>query len=65
MPLLFLQRGCQHPSNEKVPELHRYIAGGTLGGALIKNKLFGFVSFQHTHVSDLEIGTRAPPCRSV
>jgi hypothetical protein len=45
------------PSNEKVPELHRYIAGGTFGGPLIKNKLFGFVSYQHTHVSDLEIGT--------
>jgi hypothetical protein len=45
------------PSNEKVPELHRYTSGGTLGGALIKDKLFGFVSYQHTHVSDLEIGT--------
>ena len=45
------------PSNEKVPELHRYLAGGTLGGALIKDRLFGFVSYQHTHVSDLEIGT--------
>jgi len=45
------------PSNEKVPQLHRYTAGGTLGGALIKDRLFGFVSYQHTHVSDLEIGT--------
>ena len=45
------------PSNGKVPELHRYTAGGTLGGPIIKNKLFGFVSYQHTHVSDLEIGT--------
>src|SRR5579862_9184060 len=43
--------------NEKVPELHRYTAGGTLGGPLIKNKLFGFVGYQHIHVSDLEIGT--------
>ena len=45
------------PSNEKVPELHRYVAGATFGGALIKDKLFGFVSYQHIHVSDLEIGT--------
>src|SRR5271170_5790807 len=45
------------PSNEKVPQLHRYIAGGTFGGPLIKNKLFGFVSYQHSHISDLEIGT--------
>ena len=40
-----------------MPELHRYTAGGTLGGALIKDKLFGFVGYQHVHVSDLEIGT--------
>src|SRR5579863_4773986 len=31
------------PSNEKVPELHRYNAGGTLGGPIIKDKLFAFV----------------------
>jgi len=44
------------PANEKVPQLHRYIAGGTLGFPLIKDKLFGFLSYQHTHVSDLDIG---------
>src|SRR5580693_2591705 len=43
------------PSNEKVPELHRYVAGGTVGFPLIKDKLFGFISYQHTHASDLEI----------
>jgi hypothetical protein len=41
---------------EKNPELHRYAAGAALGGALIKDKLFGFVSFQHIHDSDQEIG---------
>src|SRR5208283_2276677 len=45
------------PSNEKVPEIHRYIAGGAVDFPLIKDKLFGFLSYQHTHVSDLEIGT--------
>jgi|CZKR01.1.fsa_nt_gi hypothetical protein len=44
------------PANDKVPQLHRYTAGGRLGGALIKDKLFGFVSYQHTHDSDQEIG---------
>jgi hypothetical protein len=45
------------PSNEKVPQLHRYTAGGTIGAPIIKDKLFGFVSYQHIHVSDTEIGT--------
>lgn len=44
------------PANLRVPELHRYIAGGMLGGALKKDKLFGFVSYQHLHDSDQEIG---------
>jgi hypothetical protein len=44
------------PSYDKNPELHRYTTGGTLGGALIKDKLFGFVSYQHIHDSDQDIG---------
>src|SRR5271166_3257687 len=44
------------PADDKVPQLHRYTLGGTLGGALIKDKLFGFVSYQHLHDSDQEIG---------
>jgi len=38
------------------PKLHRYIAGGTFGGPIIKDKLFGFVAYQHLQVSDQEIG---------
>jgi hypothetical protein len=53
----FYKQDDNIPANEKVPQLHRYTAGGTLGGPLIKNKLFGFVGYQHVHVSDLEIGT--------
>ena len=53
----FYKEDANIPANEDVPELHRYTAGGTLGFPLIKDKLFGFLSYQHTHVSDLEIGT--------
>ncbi len=55
-PYFYKQDG-NIPANQDVPQLHRYTAGGTLGGALIKDKLFGYVAYQHTHASDLEIGT--------
>src|SRR5271170_2347858 len=38
------------------PELHRYDIGATFGGPIIKDKLFGFVAYQHLQVSDQEIG---------
>ena len=44
------------PSYDKNPELHRYTAGGTVGGPIIKDKLFGFISYQHIHDSDQDIG---------
>ncbi len=44
------------PQDQKNPGLHRYDAGGTVGGPIIKNKLFGFISYQHVHSSDDEIG---------
>ncbi len=53
----FYKQDANIPSNEKVPQLHRYTAGGAIGGALIKDKLFGYAGYQHIHVSDLEIGT--------
>ncbi|MGA1988663.1 MAG: carboxypeptidase-like regulatory domain-containing protein, partial [Candidatus Sulfotelmatobacter sp.] len=53
----FYKQDLNIPANEDVPELHRYTLGGTLGGPLIKDKLFGYISYQHTHASDLEIGT--------
>ncbi len=52
----FYKQDANLPANDKVPQMHRYTAGGTLGGALIKDKLFGYVAFQHVHDSDQEIG---------
>ncbi len=52
----FFKQDPDIPAYNKVPQLHRYTAGGTIGGPLIKNKLFGFVGYQHLHVSDQEIG---------
>jgi hypothetical protein len=44
------------PSYDKNPELHRETVGGTVGGPIIKDKLFGFISYQHLHDSDQDIG---------
>jgi hypothetical protein len=44
------------PADEKNPDLHRWTAGGTFGAPIIKNKLFGFLSYQHTHVADQATG---------
>ncbi len=48
------------PANEKNPGLHRYTAGGAIGVPIIKNKLFFYGSYQHTHASDEEIGISRP-----
>jgi hypothetical protein len=53
----FYKQDANIPSNQKVPQLHRYTAGAAIGGPLIKNKLFAYTGYQHIHVSDLEIGT--------
>jgi hypothetical protein len=52
----FFNQDADIPASQKVPQLHRYTAGGTVGGPLIKDKLFGFIGYQHLHVSDQEIG---------
>ena len=52
----FFKQSADVPANLKNPEMHRYSLGGTFGGPIIKNKLFGFVAYQHLHVSDQEIG---------
>lgn len=52
----FFKQDNDVPANMKNPELHRTILGGSIGGPIIKNKLFGFFSYQHLSVSDQEIG---------
>jgi len=52
----FFNQDPDVPSYDKVPQLHRYVAGGTLGGHIVKDKLFYFVGYQHLHVSDAELG---------
>jgi hypothetical protein len=53
----FFNQDPNIPANMKVPQLHRYLAGGSFGGPIIKNKLFGFLAYQHLHTSDQEIGS--------
>jgi hypothetical protein len=52
----FFKNDDDVPGPLKNPQLHRYIVGGTIGGPIIKDKLFGFFSYQHLQVSDQEIG---------
>jgi hypothetical protein len=48
------------PLDQKNPSLHRYTAGGAIGLPIKKDKLFFYGSYQHTHVSDEEIGIYRP-----
>ena len=52
----FFKNDPNIPDNEKVPQLHRYTAGFTVGGPVLKDKVFFFAGYQHVHVSDQEIG---------
>jgi hypothetical protein len=47
------------PENQVNPELHRINAGAALGGPIIKDKLFGFLSYNAVRVTDLFNGESA------
>ncbi len=51
-PFFFKQDGVVPAT----PQLHRYTAGGTVGGPVIKNKLFFFLGYQHTASDDQYAG---------
>jgi hypothetical protein len=40
------------PASEEDPQLHRWVAGGTLGGPIRKNRLFFFLGYQQLYDSD-------------
>jgi hypothetical protein len=44
------------PESLRNPLLHRWTTGATLGGPVIKNKLFFFVAYQHLYDSDNATG---------
>lgn len=46
------------PGFDEVPALHRGTVGGTIGGPILKDKLFYFAAYQWTTVSDALNGTQ-------
>ncbi len=52
----FFKQDAAVPDAYKNPDLHRNLVGGSIGGPIIKDKLFGFLSYQHLDVADQEIG---------
>ena len=49
--------GGSIPLNQVNPYLHRVVTGGTLGGPIIKDKLFGFFSYNGIRITDQLNGT--------
>ena len=52
----FFKKDSGVPESAKNPGIHRYTAGGTLGGPILKDKLFLFLAYEHLHIADEETG---------
>src|SRR5271165_1830040 len=52
----FYKQDPNIPSDEKVPQLHRALLGGKLGGASIKNRRIGLARNRQPHDSNQETG---------
>jgi hypothetical protein len=52
-----VSNGGSIPDNQVNPYLHRVVAGGVLGGPIIKDKLFAFLSYTATRITDQLNGT--------
>jgi len=52
----FFKQDQDVPAALKNPDLHRTVLGGTIGGPILKDKIYGFFGYQHLSVSDQEIG---------
>ncbi len=40
------------PVQDENPQLHKWVTGGTVGGPILRNKIFFFLGYQHLYTSD-------------
>ncbi len=52
----FFKKDSGIPASAVNPGIHRYTAGGTVGGPIVKDKLFLFLAYEHLHIADEETG---------
>ncbi len=60
-PFFYKQQSVKYggsiPLDQVTPQLHRFTSGATVGGPIIQNKLFYFLSYQAVRVADQLSGT--------